>query len=125
MQLCTDASPRRHKINYCRCLFRSCLRIVCLFVDIMRVFSGILIQLGQLVNSKQLMVSQDNVLSQDPRVIQEGLCPDKPKTECTACSTLHQVGEYPATSSVCFKCNKQGHFFKVMSVYYHKYTQFQ
>ena len=36
--------------------------------------------------------------------------PDRPKTECTACGTLHQVGECPATSSVCFKCNKQGHF---------------
>ena len=73
MQLCTRASPRRHKINYCRCLSRSCLRNVCLCVDIMRVFSGILIQLGQLVNSKQLMVWQDNILSQDARVIQEGL----------------------------------------------------
>ena len=36
--------------------------------------------------------------------------PDKPKTECTACGTLHQVGECPAASTVCFKCNKQGHF---------------
>ena len=39
--------------------------------------------------------------------------PDRPKTECTACGTLHQVGECPATSSVCFKCNKQGHFSKL------------
>ena len=41
---------------------------------------------------------------------QQSIHPDKPKSECTACGTVHQVGEYPATSSVCFKCNKQGHF---------------
>ena len=41
---------------------------------------------------------------------QQAVCPDKPKTECIACGTLHQVRECPATSSVCFKCNKQGHF---------------
>ena len=41
---------------------------------------------------------------------QQSVHPDKPKSECTACGTVHQVGEFPATSSVCFKCNKQGHF---------------
>ena len=46
---------------------------VCLNVDIMRVSSGILIQLGQLVNLKQWMVSQGNTQNQDPGVIQEGL----------------------------------------------------
>ena len=39
----------------------------------MRVPSGILIQLGQLVNSKQWMVSQSDAQDQDPGVIQEGL----------------------------------------------------
>ena len=39
--------------------------------------------------------------------------PDKPRAECTTCGTLHQVGECPAASSVCFKCNKQGHFSKL------------
>ena len=46
---------------------------VCLHVDIMRVFSGILIQLGQLVNLKQWMVSQGETQDQDPGVMQEGL----------------------------------------------------
>ena len=41
---------------------------------------------------------------------QQSVCPDKQKTECTACGTVHQVGECPAVLSVCFKCNKQGHF---------------
>ena len=41
---------------------------------------------------------------------QQSVHPDKPKTECTACGTVHQVGECPAMSSVCLKCNKQGHF---------------
>ena len=39
--------------------------------------------------------------------------PDKPKEDCTACGTLHQAGECPASSSVCFKCNKQGHYAKL------------
>ena len=56
---------------------------------------------------------------------QQSVCPDKPKTDCTVCGTLHQIGECPTTSSVCFKCNKQGHFFNAMLVYYHNYTQFQ
>ena len=38
------------------------------------------------------------------------VCQDRSKTECIACGTLHQVGECPATSLVCFKCNKKGHF---------------
>ena len=41
---------------------------------------------------------------------QQSVHPDKPKTECTVCGTVHQVRECPVTSSVCFKCNKQGHF---------------
>ena len=41
---------------------------------------------------------------------QQSVCPDRPKNECIACGTSHQVGECPAMSSVCFKCNKQGHF---------------
>ena len=36
--------------------------------------------------------------------------PEKPRSKCNACGTLHQVGECPAASVVCFKCNKQGHF---------------
>ena len=39
--------------------------------------------------------------------------PDKPKNDCTACGTLHQAGECPASSTVCFKCNKQGHYAKL------------
>ena len=39
----------------------------------MRVFNGISIQLDQLVNLKQWMVSQGDTPGQDPRVIQEGL----------------------------------------------------
>ena len=39
--------------------------------------------------------------------------PDKPKNDCTACGTLHQAGECPASSTVCFKCNKQGHHAKM------------
>ena len=39
--------------------------------------------------------------------------PDKPKNGCTACGTLHQAGECPALSTVCFKCNKQGHYAKL------------
>ena len=38
------------------------------------------------------------------------VCSDRPKSDCTACGTLHQVGECPAASVVCFKCNKQGHY---------------
>ena len=64
------------------------------------------------------MISQGDTQSLNPEVvvIQEDLSsppavhPDRPKTECTACGTLHQVRECPAMSSVCFKCNKQGHF---------------
>ena len=41
------------------------------------------------------------------------VCPDKSKNDCTACGTLHQAGECPALSSVCFKCNKQGHCAKL------------
>ena len=82
----------------------------------MRVFSGILIQLGQLVKSKLWMVSQGDVPDQNPEVviIQEGrsnlYIQSKPKNECIACGTLYQVRECPVMSSVCFKCNKQGHF---------------
>ena len=39
--------------------------------------------------------------------------PDKQKKDCTTCGTLHQAGECPALSSVCFKCNKQGHYAKL------------
>ena len=39
--------------------------------------------------------------------------PDKSKKDCTACGTLHQAGECPASSQVCFKCNKQGHYAKL------------
>ena len=35
--------------------------------------------------------------------------PDRPENDCTACGTLHQAGECPASLTVCFKCNKQGH----------------
>ena len=49
------------------------MKNVCLDVDIMRVFSGILIQLGQMVSSRQWMVLQGNAPDQDPGVIQEGL----------------------------------------------------
>ena len=41
------------------------------------------------------------------------VCPDRPKNDCTACGTLHQVRECPASSFVCFKCNKQGHYAKL------------
>ena len=41
------------------------------------------------------------------------VCPDRPKNDCTACGTLHQVRECPASSIVCFKCNKQGHYAKL------------
>ena len=44
------------------------------------------------------------------RRCQQSVWPDKSRIECTACGTIHQVGECPATLSVCFKCNKQGHF---------------
>ena len=39
--------------------------------------------------------------------------PDRPKNDCTACGTLHQAGECPASSTVCFKSNKQGHYAKL------------
>ena len=39
--------------------------------------------------------------------------PDRPKNDCTACGTLHQAGECPASSTVCFKCNKQGYYAKL------------
>ena len=51
--------------------------------------------------------------------------PDRPKTECTACGTIHQAGECPAASVVCFKCNKSGHYVMLISMYYHKCTKFQ
>ena len=60
----------------------------------MRVFSGILIQLGQLVSLKQWMVSQGNAQGQGPRVIQEGL----------------NSRQLYCTPTACFKCNKQGHY---------------
>ena len=41
---------------------------------------------------------------------QSTVYPEKPKCECIACGTLHQVGECPAASVVCLKCDKQGHF---------------
>ena len=39
--------------------------------------------------------------------------PDRPKNDCTACGTLHQARECPASSTVCFKCNKQDHYAKL------------
>ena len=30
------------------------------------------------------------------------VCPDRPKNDCTACGTLHQIRECPASSTVCF-----------------------
>ena len=67
------------------------------------------------MNSKQWLVLQDDVLNQDPGVIQEDLSSPQlyvqiNQGQCTACGTLHQVGECPVASSVCFKCNKQSHF---------------
>ena len=63
------------------------------------------------------MVSQGDV--QDPdlkssrRRPPSTVCPDRPKNDCTACGTLHQAGECPALSTVCLKCNKQGHYAKL------------
>ena len=66
------------------------------------------------MSSKLWMVSQGNAQSQNPEVVLQedpnNLQPDKSRTVCTACGTVHQVGECPAVSSICFKCNKQGHF---------------
>ena len=39
--------------------------------------------------------------------------PDKPKKDCIACGTLHQAGECPASSQVCYRCNKQDHYAKL------------
>ena len=39
--------------------------------------------------------------------------PDRPKNDCTACGALHQAGKCPASSTICFKCNKQGHYAKL------------
>ena len=61
------------------------------------------------------MVLKGDAQNKNPVVVytrrpQQSVCPDRPKTECIACNTVHQVGECPASSSVCFKRNKQGHF---------------
>ena len=50
------------------------------------------------------------------------VCPDRPKNDCTACGTLHQAGECPASSTVCFKCNKQGHYAKLCHSKVHSTT---
>ena len=65
----------------------------------------------------QWMVSQGNAqnpdLKSNTRRPPSTVHPDRPKNDCTACGTLHQAGECPASSTVCFKCNKQGHYTKL------------
>ena len=52
----------------------------------------------------------DGLTRQCPRPRSNTRHPDKLKKDCTACGTLHQAGECPASSSVCFKSDKQGHY---------------
>ena len=41
---------------------------------------------------------------------QQSVSPHIPKNECIASGILHQAGECSASSAVCFKCNKLGHY---------------